>query len=41
VLLYCENQFNCLKGFAGIAQVFAIIKAVPVEQASVPTKKAA
>jgi hypothetical protein len=41
VLLYCENQFNRLKGFAGSAQVFAIIEADPVEQASAPTKKAA
>jgi multidrug efflux pump subunit AcrA (membrane-fusion protein) len=41
VLLYCEDQFNRLKGFAGIAQVFAIIEAEPVEQASAPTKNAA
>jgi len=38
ILLYCEEQFNRVKGFAGIAHVMATIE---VELQSVPTKKAA
>jgi putative transposase len=41
VLLYCEQQFKRVKGFAGIAQVLAAIEAQPAEQPSAPTKKAA
>jgi len=41
VLLYCEQQFNRVKGFAGIAQVLATIEAEQAEPQSVPTKKAA
>ena len=41
VLLYCEQQFKCVKGFAGIAQVLSTIEAEHVEQQLVQTKKAA
>ena len=41
VLLYCEQQFNRVKGFAGIAQVLATIEAVHAEPQLVQTKKAA
>ena len=41
VLLYGEQQFKRVKGFAGIAQVIATIKAEHTEPQSVPTKKAA
>ncbi|MBI3809293.1 MAG: hypothetical protein HY284_02390 [Nitrospirae bacterium] len=41
VLLYCEKQFERVKGFAGIAQVTATIEAEQAEQPSAPTKKAA
>lgn len=41
VLLYCEQQFKRVKGFAGIAQVMATIEAEHVGQQSAPTKKAA
>ena len=41
VLLYCEQQFKRVKGFAGIAQVLATIEAEHVEQQLVQTKKAA
>jgi len=38
VLLYCEQQFNRVKGYAEIAQVLATIEAEPQ---SAPTTKAA
>ena len=41
VLLYCEQQFTRVKGFAGIAQVLATIEAEQMEQQPVQTKKAA
>lgn len=41
VLLYCEQQFKRVKGFAGIAQVMATIEAEHVEPPLVQTKKAA
>jgi transposase-like protein len=41
VLLYCEQQFKRVKGFAGIAQVMATIEAEHAGQQSAPTKKAA
>ncbi len=41
VLLYCEQQFNRVKGFAGIAQVMATIEAEQAEPQSASTKKAA
>jgi len=41
VLLYCEQQFKRVKGFAGIAQVLATIEAEHAEPQSAPTKKAA
>ena len=41
VLLYCEQQFKRVKGFAGIAQVLATIEAKHAEQHLVQTKKAA
>ena len=41
VLLYCEQQFNRVKGFAGIAQVMATLEAEHAEPQSAPTKKAA
>jgi transposase-like protein len=41
VLLYCEQQFKRVKGFAGIAQVIATIEAEHAEPQSAPTKKAA
>ena len=41
VLLYCEQQFNRVKGFAGIAQVIASIEAEHAEQQLVQTKNAA
>jgi hypothetical protein len=41
VLLYCEQQFKRVNGFAGIAQVIATIKAEHAEPQSAPTKKAA
>ena len=41
VLLYCEQQFKRVKGFAGIAQVIATIEAEHAEPQSAPKKKAA
>jgi putative transposase len=41
VLLYCEQQFKRVKGFAGMAQVIAAIEAEHAEQQLVQTKKAA
>ena len=41
VLLYCEQQFKRVKGFAGIAQVLETIEAEQMEQQPVQTKKAA
>ena len=41
VLLYCEQQFKRVKGFAGIPQVMATIEAEHAEPQSAPTKKAA
>ncbi len=41
VLLYCEQQFNRVKGFAGIAQVMATIEVEQAEPQSAPTKRAA
>ena len=41
VLRYCEQQFNRVTGFAGIAQVLATIEAEQAEPQSAPTKKAA
>lgn len=41
VLLYCEQQFKRVKGFAGIAQVLATIEAERTEPQPVQTKKAA
>ena len=41
VLLYCEQQFKHVKGFAGIAQVLATIEDLQAEQQPVQTKKAA
>jgi transposase-like protein len=41
VLLYCEQQFKRVKGFAGIAQVLATIEAERAEPQSASTKKAA
>ena len=41
VWLYCEQQFNRVKGFAGIAQVLATIEAEQAEPQSAPTTKAA
>ena len=41
VLLYCEQQFNRVKGFAGIAQVMVTIEEVQAEPQSAPTTKAA
>ena len=41
VLLYCEQQFKRVKGFAGIAQVIATIEAERTEPQPVQTKKAA
>jgi transposase-like protein len=41
VLLYCEQQFKRVKGFAGIAQVMATIEAEHMGQQPVQTKKAA
>jgi hypothetical protein len=41
VLLFCEQQFKRVKGFAGIAQVMATIEAEQAGQQSAPTKKAA
>ena len=41
VLLYCEQQFKRVKGFAGIAEVIATIEAEHAEQQPVQTKKAA
>lgn len=41
VLLYCEQQFKRVKGFAGIAQVIATIEAEQAEPQSVPTTKKA
>jgi transposase-like protein len=41
VLLYCEQQFNRVKGFAGIVQVMATIEAEQAEPQSAPTTKAA
>jgi transposase-like protein len=41
VLLYCEQQFKRVKGFAGIPQVMATIEAEHAEPPLVQTKKAA
>jgi transposase-like protein len=41
VLLYGEQQFNRVKGFAGIAQVLATLEAEHAEPQSAPTTKAA
>jgi transposase-like protein len=41
VLLYCEQQFNRVKGFAEIAPVMATIEAEQAEPQSAPTTKAA
>ncbi len=41
VLLYCEQQFKRVKGFAGIAQVMATIEAEHAEPQPAQTKKAA
>jgi putative transposase len=41
VLLYCEQQFRKVKGYAEIAQVMATIEAVHAEPQLVQTKKAA
>jgi hypothetical protein len=41
VLLYCEQQFNRVKGFAEIAQVLATIEVEQAAPQSTPTKKAA
>ena len=41
VLLYCEQQFKRVKGFAGIAQVIATIEAEHAEPQMVQPKKAA
>jgi len=40
VLLYCEQQFNRVKGFAGIAQALATIEAEQMEQQPVQTEVA-
>jgi hypothetical protein len=41
VWLYCEQQCNRVKGFAGITQVLATIEAEQAESQSTPTTKAA
>ena len=41
VLLYCEQQFRRVKGFAGIAQVMAAIETEQAEPPQAQTKKAA
>ena len=41
VWLYCEQQFNHMKGFAEIAPVLATIEAEHAEPQSALTKKAA
>ena len=41
VLLYCEQQFRRVKGFAGIAQVMATIETEQAEPPQAQTKKAA
>jgi putative transposase len=41
VLLYCEQPFNRVKGFAEIAPIMATIEAEHAEPQSAPTKKAA
>lgn len=41
VLLYCEQQFKRVKGFAGIAQVIATIEAEHAEPQRASMKKAA
>ena len=41
VLLYCEQQFKRVKGFAGIAEVMATIEAEHAEPQLAQTKKAA
>jgi putative transposase len=41
VWLYCEQQFNRVKGFAGIPQVMATIEAEQAEPPQAQTKKAA
>ena len=41
VLLYCEQQFNRVKGYAEIAQVLATIEAEQAKPQSTPTTKAA
>ena len=40
VLLYCEQQFKRVKGFAGMAQVIPTIEAEHAEPQSAPTTKA-
>lgn len=40
VLLYCEQQFKRVKGFAGIVQVLATIEVEQAESQSASTKKA-
>ena len=41
VLLYCEQQFKLVKGFAGIPQVMATIEAEHADPPLAQTKKAA
>jgi hypothetical protein len=41
VLLYCEQQFERVKGFAGMAQVSAAIEVEQAEPQPAPVKKAA
>ena len=41
VLLYCEQQFKRVKGFAGIAEVMATIEAEHAEPQLAQTKKTA
>ena len=41
MLLFCEQQFRKVKGYAEIAQVRATIEAEQAEASSAPSKKAA
>lgn len=41
VLLHCEQQLKCVKGFAEIAEVMATIEVEHVEPQLAQTKKAA
>jgi hypothetical protein len=41
VWLYCEQQFRCVNGLAGIAQVMATIEVEQAEPPQAQTKKAA